>query len=1106
MKQNTRSNHPPGFRQSWAAALSTLILGGACGMSLQAGFVANPSFESNFNETWPHYGAIDSWEGGAGVNEVAGPFHNSQTAIPDQARVAFKQGAGTLGQDISGLTPGEQYWVQFYYDARSGSQKVDITVSFNGVDVGKVANVTPAYTKNSPYYFASFPFTPDVDTGKLLFTVAVVGDSTALFDGVTIVQRGTNNVMVANPSFEASGDVIDSGFIVGGLAGWTGTGTYGVNKTDGTGTYANNGTPPDQDHVAMLNDVSSISQTINGIVPGKPYELTFSYNASTGKTPHLQVKAGDTAILDENVTAVGGTTAYRKKTVTFTATDFSALITFAQTAAGDQTLLLDDVKLVGEFAQPLPPLSITPSVAEISPGQKVTVSVAVPDLLLMTRDVKLTLRSQTPAVAQLVGADSDGIVTLNYTKGGSSSQPLEVLGIKRGSALLEVVDNGGLTVLDTLMTYVVTSFVKNPSFDSAAAPAGIGAGAILGWTDGSGVNAAGMPFLDNGLIPDRQQVGFIQGAKALSQQITGLNPGGNYWLQFFYNAREFGTGWNLNLSVKFAGQEIAQINDIKAVGAGVPFNFKNVSFKPTGDSGLLEFVTTVEGDATLLLDGINIVERDPVDLVVMNPSFEGSGTIVGGVGYLTGNPLAGWTFAGAGFGVNVPGRDPFADNGVNPDQDAVGFIQNAGALSQTLTGLTPGKKYTALIWANPRNCCGGTVETTLRVSFDDTVVLEEVIQPVLESNPYLVKQVGFTASGAEGVLKIEHAPEAGTDRSLVFDNVRVVPDGQIPPIILTDPQGAANLLIGDSVTLSVVAMGKEPLSYQWQLNGVDLQGKTQGDLVLNSLTSQQSGQYTVVVRNSVGQKTSRKASVQVYEKVPGAFDSGVKANGSLADLGSVDLHFALVENPNDANSTKAYVVSNPLGDWVANTETSQWIGPAADPQAEPMPAVGFYKYRLTFDLTGYDPANTFVSGNTAAYEGLHDIYLNNTLVPGNRRAGAQASFAPFTLTSGFKAGQNILDLMVFNTSTPKATGLQVQGLKIGAKVASAASVSMAVAWSGAQIKLSWPSSATGYVLQSAAVANGPYANDSTPTVVEGDKLTVTVLPVGSAKFYRLVKP
>lgn len=1083
----------------------SLLLTTAGLLSVSAGFIQNPSFESNYNDTWPHYGSIDAWTGGSGVNNGSGPFHNTGTPVPDQSQVGFQQGNGTLSQAISGLTPGQQYWVQFFYDARIGSQKVDITVSYNGVSIGKVANVQPAINKNLPYYFASFPFTADVDSGPLAFAVAVTGDSTALFDGITVVPRDTNNLVVVNPSFEASGDVAGSGIITN-IAGWQGTGNFGINKTDGTGQYANNGAAPDQDHVAVLNDVSSISQVVSGLTAGQTYQLSVAYNAKSGNSPHLQVKAGSTVLFEEDVTPAGGANPYHTKTVSFTATDITAQISFAQTKAGDQTVLLDDVKILGQAAKPLPPLSISPSIAEIGPGDKVTVTVTVPRELLATRAANLTFRSLTPLVASLTGVDTNGYVTLHYAQNGTNAQTLEMVGHSRGSALLDVVENSGLTVTDTLTVWVVTSFVKNPSFDSGPTPSGDGSGPILGWTGGSGINAVGGTYFDNGLVPDRKQVAFIQGSKSLSQPIAGLVPGQNYWLQFFYNARIGGGAGRLDLQVNFAGNQLAKITNITPVGEGVAFWFTNLTFTPTGSSGVLEFATTAQGDATLLLDAVNIVQRDSADLVVINPSYEASGTIIPGVGYMQPDPMAGWAFSGAGFGVNVPGRDPFSDNGVNPDQDTVLFMQNAGAVTQTLNGLTAGNKYTVLLWVNARNCCGGApIQTTLRVSFNNNVIDEEAIEPVGDSLPYLVKQLVFTADASQGTLKIEHAPEAGLDRSMVVDNVRIFSGTQIPPIILAQPQGASTVVRGDNVTLSVSAMGSDPLSYQWQLNGANLPGQTSSNLNLTAVTPQQSGQYNVVVKNGAGTKSSVSIPLVVSEKVAGAFDTGVAANGTLLALGAVDPHYTLVENPNNTNSTQAFVVSNPPGNWIANPTASQWIGPVADPQADPMPAPGFYRYRLQFDLTGFNPATAFVAGSTVADQGIDDIYLNGKVSPGFRMAGP-AALNPFVITNGFLPGSNTIDFRVYVTSNPRPTGVLVSGLRIGASPMTAPSgVALAVSRQGSQILIAWPSSTSGYSLQSAAQVTGAWSSESTAPVQQTGQWVVTIAPTGTAKFYRLIK-
>ena len=95
-------------------------------------FVANPSFESNYNDAFPHYGPIDLWTGGSGTNLADGPFHNGGTPIPDGLQVGFQQGNGAVSQDIFGLEDGVRYVVQFFYDARNCcGGTIDLAVQIN---------------------------------------------------------------------------------------------------------------------------------------------------------------------------------------------------------------------------------------------------------------------------------------------------------------------------------------------------------------------------------------------------------------------------------------------------------------------------------------------------------------------------------------------------------------------------------------------------------------------------------------------------------------------------------------------------------------------------------------------------------------------------------------------------------------------------------------------------------------------------------------------------------------------------------------------------------------------------------------------------------------
>ena len=112
----------------------------------------------------------------------------------DRDRIAFKQGSGSLSQTIVGLTAGEQYWIQFFYDARGccGGTIQSINVKWNDTSLDSIPNVVP--TGGPPYRLRNVPFTPDSDTGTLTLEVVIVGDATALFDAVSIVQRPLGSI------------------------------------------------------------------------------------------------------------------------------------------------------------------------------------------------------------------------------------------------------------------------------------------------------------------------------------------------------------------------------------------------------------------------------------------------------------------------------------------------------------------------------------------------------------------------------------------------------------------------------------------------------------------------------------------------------------------------------------------------------------------------------------------------------------------------------------------------------------------------------------------------------------------------------------------------
>jgi hypothetical protein len=148
------------------------------------------------------------------------------------------------------------------------------------------------------------------------------------------------------------------------------------------------------------------------------------------------------------------------------------------------------------------------------------------------------------------------------------------------------------------------------------------------------------------------------------------------------------------------------------------------------------------------------------------------------------------------------------------------------------------------------------------------------------------------------------------------------------------------------------------------------------------------------------------------------FSTGLDAFGGALVGGSPDPHYSLVSAP---QGTQALAILNHSA-WAANEASSGWIG-VADPGTTNV-AVGDYRFRTSFDLTGFDPSSAEVNMTIFVDNRVSDVLLNGVstgislIYPG---VGDQ-TFTPggskhFQLSSGFIPGLNTIEFVLNNEGT-----------------------------------------------------------------------------------------
>lgn len=84
------------------------------------------------------------------------------------------------------------------------------------------------------------------------------------------------------------------------------------------------------------------------------------------------------------------------------------------------------------------------------------------------------------------------------------------------------------------------------------------------------------------------------------------------------------------------------------------------------------------------------------------------------------------------------------------------------------------------------------------------------------------------------------------------------------PTILTQPQ-SLTVDVGSNASFSVAANGSVPLAYQWRFNNTNIVGQTIATLNLYAVTTNNAGNYSVIVSNPGGVATSQVAVLTVIQ-------------------------------------------------------------------------------------------------------------------------------------------------------------------------------------------------------------------------------------------------
>jgi len=213
---------------------------------------------------------------------------------------------------------------------------------------------------------------------------------------------------------------------------------------------------------------------------------------------------------------------------------------------------------------------------------------------------------------------------------------------------------------------------------------------------------------------------------------------------------------------------------------------------------------------------------------------------------------------------------------------ALGHPKSLGYLSQTLTTVA-NQSYLLSLWLNSPTVNGGNTPNEFSVSWNGkTLFNQSNISPI---NGWTNLQFVVTATGTSTVLQFGERVDPWY---LGLDDVGITP--VFAPTISTQPTNQT-VFAGGNAAFTVMAGGSTPLVYHWRKNGNNIgnggniSGATTNVLQFSAVTTNNSGNYTVVITNAYGAITSAVVTLTVNLQNPTiALTSSENPSGYLDSL------------------------------------------------------------------------------------------------------------------------------------------------------------------------------------------------------------------------------